>query len=176
MNFMSGPVFVDTNIFVYARDHSEPIKQPLAARWLERLWQEQTGRTSTQALSEYYAVVTQKLKPGLAAEEAWDDVKALFAWNPEPVDVALQLRARDIQRRHRLNWWDCLIVAAAQAQNCVLLLSEDMQDRATYGAVTVRNPFALGISEASEVYAARPEVTHQHRARGRPRQTRIASG
>lgn len=170
---MNGPVFVDANVFIYARDFSEPVKQPLAAAWMEKLWQEQLGRTSTQALSEYYTVVTQKLDPGLPADEAWDDVKALFAWNPEPVDTALQLRAREIQRRYRLNWWDCLIVAAAQAQNCVLLLSEDMQDRAIYGSVTVRNPFALGVSEAPELYAALPTVTHHHRARGRPPRKRI---
>jgi len=173
---MTGPVFVDANVFVYARDISEPVKQPLAAGWLEKLWQEQLGRTSTQALSEYYAVVTQKLEPGLAPDEAWDDVKALFAWNPEPVDINLQLRAREIQRRYRLNWWDCLIVAAAQAQSCALLLSEDMQDRAIYGGVTVRNPFTLGVSEAPENYVALPQVTHQHRARGRPRRKRNQQG
>ena len=35
---MTAPVFVDTNVFVYARDAGEPIKQPRAAAWLEHLW------------------------------------------------------------------------------------------------------------------------------------------
>jgi predicted nucleic acid-binding protein len=170
---MTGLVFVDTNILVYARDLSEPVKQPLASQWLDKLWREQLGRTSTQVLSEYYVVTTQKLKLSLGTEEAWDDVKALFAWDPQPVDIDLQLRARDIQLRYRLSWWDSLIVAAAQAQNCALLLSEDMQDRAMYGSVTIRNPFTLGLSEAAATYAAVPQVAHAHRSRGRPRRASV---
>ena len=35
---MTATVFVDTDIFVYSRDASEPKKQSVAARWLEELW------------------------------------------------------------------------------------------------------------------------------------------
>jgi predicted nucleic acid-binding protein len=45
-------VFVDTNVFLYARDAGEPTKQPRAAAWLEQLWRERSGRTSMQVLSE----------------------------------------------------------------------------------------------------------------------------
>jgi predicted nucleic acid-binding protein len=48
---MTAPVFVDTNILLYARDAA---RQPLAAQWLEYLWREQIGCTSAQVLSEYY--------------------------------------------------------------------------------------------------------------------------
>jgi hypothetical protein len=37
-------------------------------------------------LSEYYIKVTRKLRPGLAPEEAWDDVQALFASHPQRID------------------------------------------------------------------------------------------
>ena len=73
-----APVFVDTNVFLYARDAGEAAKQPHAAAWLVYLWREQIGRTSVQVLSEYYVNVTRKLNPGLPAEEAWDDVEALL--------------------------------------------------------------------------------------------------
>ena len=79
---MSAPVFVDTNVLVYARDASEPGKQPRAAAWLAHLWREQTGRTSVQVLSEYYATVTRKLRPGLPAADAWDDPRAGRAGRP----------------------------------------------------------------------------------------------
>lgn len=55
-----------------------------------------------------------------------------------------------------MSWWDSLIVAAAQLQNCCLLLSEDLQNGATYGGVTVRNPFELGVAEARATYTAVP--------------------
>jgi predicted nucleic acid-binding protein len=48
---MTAPVFVDTNVFVYAHQANERTKQPLAVRWLERLWREQLSRTSIQVLN-----------------------------------------------------------------------------------------------------------------------------
>ena len=86
---MTAPVFVDTNVIVYARDAREPAKQRLAETWLDHLWHERLGRISFQVLSEYYVSVTRKLDPGLTPEEAWDDVNALLAWHPRPIDRAV---------------------------------------------------------------------------------------
>jgi hypothetical protein len=71
----------------------------------------------------------------------------LMEWNPYPVGPDVAWRAREIQLRYSLNWWDCLIVASAQIQECSTLLTEDMQDGATYGSVTVRNPFAAAVRD-----------------------------
>jgi predicted nucleic acid-binding protein len=169
MNCMTAPVFVDTNVFLYARDAGEPVKQPRAAAWLERLWREQLGRTSMQVLSEYYVNVTRKLDPGLPAAAAWDDVMALFTWRPQPIDEALLRYGREIERRHQLGWWDSLVVAAAQLQGCALLLTEDLQDGGVYGGVTVRSPFTLALGEAVAAYAAVPVATSRHPPRGRPK-------
>jgi hypothetical protein len=73
----------------------------------------------------------------------------------------------------RLGWWDSLVVGAAQIQNCALLLTEDLQDHAVYGSVTVRNPFTLGVSEAPAIYAAEAGAAHRYRPRGRPRRHRV---
>ena len=81
---MNDNIFVDTNILLYARDASETEKQKIAAEKLDRLWDQQNGRLSTQVLNEYFVKVTRKLKPGLSPEEAWDDVEALNAWDPLP--------------------------------------------------------------------------------------------
>ncbi len=166
---MTAPVFVDTNVLVYARDAGEPAKQGLAAGWLAHLWRERLGRTSTQVLSEYYVNVTRKLAPGLAPDDAWDDVEALLTWHPQPIDEALMRRGRDIQGRYRLSWWDSLVVGAAQLQGCGLLLTEDLQEGAVYGGVTVRSPFKLAIGEAVARYVAVPVAVRRHKSRGRPR-------
>src|SRR5512139_1680189 len=107
-------VFVDTNVLVYARDASERRKQPRAAEWLQRLWQERRGRVSTQVLQEYYVVVTSKLKPGIPVAEAREDVRLLQAWQPVAPDLALLEDAWDIHDRHHLSFWDAQVVAAAQ--------------------------------------------------------------
>ena len=166
---MTAPVFVDTNILLYARDAREPVKQLRAAQWLEHLWREQLGRTSTQVLSEYYVNLTRKLKPGLPPDEAWDDVQALFAWSPQGIDADLLARARQIEQRNRLSWRDSLIVAAAQAQGCAVLLTEDLGDSAVYGGVRVRNPFTLSVSEGAAEYSAAAVVSRPAPKRGRPK-------
>ena len=165
---MIAPVFVDANVLVYARDANERIKQPRATEWLALLWREQAGRTSVQALSEFYVTVTRKVKPPLSAEDAWDDVKSFLLWRPQPVDEELLQRAREVEQRYRLSWWDSMIVAAAQLQDCALLLTEDLHDGAAFGAVTVRSPFTLAVEEPRPAYeiAAR---AHPQRLRGRPR-------
>lgn len=166
---MIAPVFVDTNVFVYARDKSEPRKQRQAAALLGELWRGQLGRTSTQVLSEYYVSVTRKLKPGLPDDEAWDDIELLLRWNPQAIDRAVLTAAREIERRYRLSWWDSTIVAAAQLQDCAILLSEDLQDGADIGGVTVRNPFSSAVAETRAPYVVVPVAVTQHRSRGRPR-------
>jgi predicted nucleic acid-binding protein len=164
---MTGPFFVDANVFIYVRDARDARKQARAGEWIDALWHSRSGRTSVQALSEAYAVATRKL--GVPAETAWHYLERYFSWNPHPVDEALLRRARENEQRHRLSWWDSMIVAAAQLQDCPLLLSEDMQDGAVFGAVTVRNPFALQVNEALAVYRVQPGAATFHRPRGRPK-------
>ena len=166
---MTAPVFVDTNVLLYARDAGETGKQPRAAAWLEYLWREQLGRTSIQVLSEYYVDMTGKLSPGLAPDEAWDDVQALLTWHPQAVDDVLLRRGREVEVRYRLSWWDSLVVGAAQLQGCTVLLTEDLQDGAVFGGVAVRSPFTLAIEEAAATYAVAPSATRRHPSRGRPK-------
>jgi predicted nucleic acid-binding protein len=140
---MGALVFVDTNVLLYARDVSEPAKRPRAQAWLEHLWRERLGRTSMQVLSECYVNLKRVGGPRLTAEEAWERVTRYFAWKPLPADEALLRRARDIEQRYRLGWWDSMVVGAAQMQDCALLLTEDLQDGAVLGGVRVRSPFTL---------------------------------
>ncbi|HEY9530408.1 MAG TPA: PIN domain-containing protein [Burkholderiales bacterium] len=170
---MTGPVFVDANVFLYALDRDEVRKRPLARAWLEYLWREALGRTSIQVLSEYYVNLTRKGASKRAAEGAWEDVRMYLSWNPREIDEEVFLRARENEQRYRISWWDSLVVAAAQLQDCALLLTEDLQDGAVLGSVTVRSPFTLEIGEAGAQYAI-PEAPSRHRGRGRPRRPATA--
>lgn len=172
---MSGLVFVDTNVFVYARQALEVHKQPIAAQWVDRLWREQAGRTSMQVLNECYSALISTARPTPAPAIAWEFVHSLLAWNPQPVDAGVLTRAHEIEQRHRLNWWDSLIVAAAQIQGCSVLLTEDLQDQTVFGGVTVRSPFTLDVSDDLAGYAAREPIASAHRRRGRPRKARSGS-
>ena len=137
-------VFVDTNVLVYARDASEPDKQPVAMNWLEALWSTRAGRLSVQVLQEYYVTVTAKLDPGLEPREARADVRRLGVWDPLPIDLSLQEDAWDVQDRYGLSFWDATIVAAARRLGCRNLLSEDLQAGQDLDGLVVVDPFASG--------------------------------
>ena len=170
---MTGPCFVDANVFIYALDPRDARKHQRARGWVDALWTDQLGRTSAQAIAEAYAVTTRKL--GVAPHTAWAELERFFAWHPQPVDEALLRRAREIELRYKLSWWDSMIVAAAQLQDCVVLLTEDLQDGMAFGALTVRSPFTLELREAPASYAMAPLAVSRHRPRGRPRHIAVAA-
>lgn len=165
---MSPAVFVDTSVLIQARDAGDPGRQRLAAAWLEKLWVEQRGRTSIQVLDEYYLAVTRHFDPGLAPDEALEDVRSLFAWDPQPIDGDLLLQTRAVEQRFELEWRDSMIVAAAQLQNCPLLLTDVLQDGLSCDAVTMLNPFLSHVGEAVAHYSTTPLPVSRHRPPGRP--------
>jgi predicted nucleic acid-binding protein len=149
-----APVFVDKSLFLYSRSTGDPLRRRLAVEWIELLWRERLGRTSLQVLSEYYATLARRLDPGPARDEAWSDVLNLLVWNPLPTDADLLLRARDLERRHRLSWGDSLVVGAAQLQGCAMLLTDELPPGAIYDGVIIHNPFTFGVAEIAPRYGA----------------------
>ncbi len=137
------PVFVDTNVLLYARDASEPDKQPRAREWLDLLWSERAGRVSLQVLTEYYQAVTRKLRPGLDRETARADVRDLSAWRPVRVDEMVMEDAWRLEDRYGLSIWDALVVASARAAGCRHLLTEDLQHGQDLDGLVVVNPFRV---------------------------------
>ena len=141
-------VFVDTKVLISAEDGAEADKQHSALDWIERLWRARSGRLSTQVLNEFYVNVTRKLKPAMPQGDARARVRRYAAgWNPWQIDHATVETAWAMEARHGLQYWDCLVLAAAQHSGCTLLLSEDMQHEGRYGAVQVINPFLASIDE-----------------------------
>ncbi len=154
-SFTIDPVFVDTNVLVYARDSSDPRRQATAASWLEELWRSRTGRISSQVLQEYYVIVTRKLRPGLPEAMARDDVRALAEWEPIPAGVEVMERAWELEQKHKLSFWDAMIVAAAVSARATTLLTEDLQDGAEIAGVRIVNPFRSSPS-GDRIHDGRP--------------------
>ena len=99
-------------------------------------------------LNEFYVNVTRKLKPAMPQGDARARVRRYAAgWNPWQIDHATVETAWAMEARHGLQYWDCLVLAAAQHSGCTLVLSEDMQHEGRYGAVQVINPFLASIDE-----------------------------
>lgn len=139
---MTGPVFVDTNVFVYRHDASEPAKQPRALPWIALLASRRTGRLSFQILQELYSTLTRARRLSFEPRDAQQIVEALTAWQPIPIDLHILRRGWAIEQRFRLAWWDALVVAAAQAAGCPVLLTEDLQNGQVFDDLRVVDPFA----------------------------------
>jgi predicted nucleic acid-binding protein len=169
---MIAPCFVDANILVYSRDPSEPIKFEVARTLMRRLSSERRGRTSIQALNEFYTVRTRKASKPVSRELAWADVEELLEWDPLPVSAPVIIRGRSVEARYKLSWWDSLIVAAAQLQGCSILYTEDLQNGANFDGLRVNNPFVTQVQEEPASYTV--QVISPHRPRGRPRKQAMA--
>jgi predicted nucleic acid-binding protein len=137
-----SPVFVDSNVFLYAVDEADPYKQQIARKWRDELWKSRRGRVSFQVLGEFYVNAVRK-RPA-AREEARAEVRDLLAWHPVVTDAALLERGWKLQDRYRLSYWDALIVAAAKAASCRYLLTEDLQAGQEMDGIEVLNPFLHG--------------------------------
>jgi predicted nucleic acid-binding protein len=136
---MTGLVFVDSNVFLYAVDQADPRKQQAARNWRAELWRSHRGRVSFQVLGEFYVNAVRN-RPA-ARDAARAEVRDLMTWNPVAVDAALLEQGWKIQDRYQLSYWDALIVAAAKVSACHHLLTEDLQDGQKLDGVEVVNPF-----------------------------------
>ena len=136
---MTGPVFVDTNVLIYALDQADPKKHRAAREWRAELWSRREGRISFQVLEEFYAQVRHKWPN--ARQPARSEVRDLLAWRPVVIDGTLLEQAWKIQDRFPMSFWDALIVAAAKAASCRCLLSEDFQDGQDLDGLRVVSPF-----------------------------------
>lgn len=142
---MTAPVFVDTNVFIYALDEAYPKKQQAARLWRTELWKSRRGRTSFQVLQEFYVKVTQKWPA--ARQEARAEVRDLLAWRPVAVDAGILELGWRIQDRYRLSFWDAMILAAAKSASCPYLLTEDLQAGQNMEGVEVVSPFLRSPAE-----------------------------
>jgi predicted nucleic acid-binding protein len=71
-------------------------------------------------------------------------VRAWREFCTAPYDFETTQTAWEIQDRHKLNWWDCVLLASASLAHCDLFLSEDLNHQQTIGSLTVLNPFKGG--------------------------------
>ncbi|WP_149539403.1 PIN domain-containing protein [Siccirubricoccus phaeus] len=133
-------VALDTNILVYAEGVNGPERKASALAILRPL-EGETVLVPVQALGELFAVLVRKAR--WQAEAA---SRAVRFWaersTPIPTTEATLMQAMEIAARHRLAFWDCVVLAAAAEAECETLLTEDMHHGFTWRGVTLRNPFA----------------------------------
>ena len=139
---MNVRAFLDTNIFVYAVDRADGKKRATADALIGRVIDRKTGVVSYQVVQEFLNVALKKFAVPFTTEQARLYIGAvfrpLFAVQPS---MGLFSDALDIRSRHRLSWYDSLIVAAAVEAGCSVLYTEDLSHGAKINGVRIENPF-----------------------------------
>lgn len=135
------PVFVDSNVLVYAYDLDAGSKRDTARRLLEQLWESGEGRLSTQVLQEFYVNVTGKVAPPLTAANAREVVSSYAPWVHSQITPETIVRASEISEVWQLSCWDALILASAEKDGASEVFSEDLQHDQLVGSVRISNPF-----------------------------------
>jgi predicted nucleic acid-binding protein len=138
---MSDKCFVDTNILIYAYDSSAVLKHQRASELLQQIWIAGNGAISTQVLQEFAFTVRRKPKRPLSSDDTVRVLRQYLHWHIVVNGPASVVNAIAIETRHRISFWDALIICAAQMANAVVLYSEDLSHGQVYDSVKVINPF-----------------------------------
>ncbi|WP_240919218.1 PIN domain-containing protein [Acidovorax sp. HDW3] len=133
------PVFVDTSVLLAAENTAAGAAHQAALDWLDSLWRQRSGRTSCQALVEFYERSTSACPP-LPQGDARAAIRRYQSWNPWKTDAATLETAWAIEARHQLPWGDCLALACAQHSGCELLLNTQLPHGAQYAGVQIVHP------------------------------------
>jgi len=138
---MSGRVFVDTNVWIYAATGREEHPDKFQ-RAREIVGTGDIG-ISTQVVGEFVNTVQKpkKMRRPLTPDETAEWVEQMFAFPLVEVDRQIVENALIIQRRYRLGYWDSQIIASAERFGADVLLSEDLSHTQNYGGVRCNNPF-----------------------------------
>ena len=137
--------FADTNVLLYRLSGAAAEKQAQADLWMDSLWEHESGRVSWQVIHEFYVNAVQKLHIPLDTARTY--VTHLTEWSPVLPSHAIIQRAWHWCDAAQINFWDAMIVAAAEQANCRYLLSEDFQSGRRFERLIVIDPFERSPTE-----------------------------
>lgn len=141
------PVFLDTNILVYALDPEESIKQPRARAALDLLMRTNRLVISTQVLQEFYITITRKVRKPMSAQAALAFIDDLSAWEVVVADVPLIRDAIGLSEGASVSFWDALILAAAARGGASTVWTEDLNPGERHLGVQIVNPLLEDVSD-----------------------------
>jgi predicted nucleic acid-binding protein len=140
---MSGRFFLDTNIFANTFDAMAPAKAKKAVQLVRQAVATGQGIVSYQAVQEFFNVALRRFIEPMSVAEAEQYLSTVFrpllAVHSSP---ALYVEALRITGKHRIRWYDALIVAAALEGQCETLYTEDLQHGSRIEGLRIENPFA----------------------------------
>jgi predicted nucleic acid-binding protein len=130
---------IDSNVLVYAADGRAGPRHGRALNILVLAARRDCVLT-LQALGEFcHAATRKRIVPRHDAAAQVRDLLAIF--RTAAADVEAFRTALEGAERGPRSFWDGVLIATVARAGCDFLLSEDMQDGARFGRVTILDPF-----------------------------------
>jgi len=137
---MSADGFIDSNVFIYLWDKTDPAKRQQAERLIENAIELGNACISHQVVQETLNVVTRKLEFNSEDTNRLLNRVLMPLWKVMPTHSLYQ-RGIEIQFRYQYSFYDSLIIAAALKSGCKTLFSEDLQHDQIIDRLIIKNPF-----------------------------------
>ena len=132
-------VFFDSNVLVYIAINQDAAKKKVALQLVASAIENQSGYISLQVLREVANCLFKKSNDSI--EHIRETLSGFDALDCLDESRDLLDRAIEIKDEYGIQFYDAMIVAAAEAAGCETLYSEDMGDGQIYGGILIVNPF-----------------------------------
>ena len=139
---MSVPDFLDSNVLVYAHDDTDLRKKEIAQDLVRRAVLGEFV-VSTQSLVEFATTLLHKFSPPFRPKDVLAILDSVSPIKLVVPDSGVVRRAVEAREAYGLNFYDGMIVAAAERGGCARIWSEDLNDGQKYFGIRVTNPFKL---------------------------------
>lgn len=120
---------IDSNILTYVFDADEPDKQRVCRELIGDCWnRKRKYAVSVQNLSEFYVVVTSKIKnpiPKKIASEFISSIVKFHNWKVINFDADTVLSAIEINMTYSIHYWDAVLVATMKEHGIFSIYTED---------------------------------------------------
>lgn len=137
---MSVDSFIDSNVFVYLFDKTDPDKRQRAETLIEYALEQGSSCISYQVVQETINVITRKLEATADDAKRFLDRVLVPLWKVTPT-AGFYHRGLDLQSRYQFSFYDSLVIAAALEAGCKTLYSEDLQHGQRIEQLAINNPF-----------------------------------
>ena len=131
--------FIDTNVLIYFVDGRNQAKQSIARTVIADAIGNPEYVMSLQVLNEFANVSLKKL--GMTEDEVRQYIEAFQRMRIVFQQSGWTVRALEIRKQYGLQFYDSLLLAAAEASGCDEFWTEDLNDGQMYCGIKVVNPF-----------------------------------
>ena len=139
---MSDRLFLDTNIFIYSFDETQPEKKNRSRDLITDALVKGNAIISTQVIQEFLNVATHKFVKPFTPTDAKEYLQKVL--NPlcqiYP-DLGLYEDSLDLQNETGYSFYDSLVLTAALRGECNYFISEDLHAGQYVRSMRIVNPF-----------------------------------